>query len=81
MAPPSVAESPFFPQRAGQCVVMRVPMRQAGVFVVVWVCSLDRTDVCVDCTNSFLSFCIIVLFSYNTLVTLIIAICVYVFLL
>lgn len=48
MAPPSVSESPFFPQRAGQCVVMRVPMRQAGVYVVVLFSSLDRTDVCVS---------------------------------
>lgn len=36
VAPSSVSDSPLFPQRAGQCVVMRVPMRQTGIFVVVF---------------------------------------------
>lgn len=64
MAPPSVSESPFFPQRADQCEVMRVTMRYAGVILD----TLDRADVCMcvcfffakpqsDYTNNDHAFC------------------------
>lgn len=84
MAPPSVSESPFFPQRADQCEVMRVTMRYAGVILD----TLDRADVSV-CVYVF--FCLTAVWLYkqwscflyrsfcfpiNTHVTLIFAICV-----